>query len=74
MEEVGSSEILVMIYKITQRHIPDDTSIHSHCRVNLKSHSATLKMESEGFFEMLVTIYTSIHCHRRWETQNPVHK
>jgi hypothetical protein len=57
MEAAGSPETLVTLYKTTQRHIPDDTSIHSLSHVNVKSHSSALKMEAVSSSETLITMY-----------------
>jgi hypothetical protein len=39
MEAVRSSETSVLT-RVTRRNIPEDTTLHSHCRKNLKSYIA----------------------------------
>jgi hypothetical protein len=37
METVRSSEMLVIFYETTRRHVPGDSTLHRHCRQNLGS-------------------------------------
>jgi hypothetical protein len=44
LEVTGSFEMLVMIYHITQCHIPEYSYLHSHCCETLKAHISYTKL------------------------------
>jgi hypothetical protein len=43
METVHFPEILIIIYKNTQHHIPEDSNLHSHCHENLEQFDQEIK-------------------------------